>query len=65
MVFCVYEIWSVLLRADLRLKVFMDMVLGRCLGLRFRKSQENRENSIMRSIMICTANHIFVILVVK
>jgi hypothetical protein len=50
------ETWSLTLREEHRLRVFENKVLRRVFGPKRNEvtGQEGGENSIMRSVMICT-----------
>jgi len=48
------ETWSVTLREERRLSVFENRVLRRIFGPKRDEVTGNRENYIMRSLMICT-----------
>ena len=52
-VWCGCETWSLTLREEHRLRVFENKYLGRYLGLRKTKLQENGESYIMLSYMHC------------
>ena len=51
------ETWSLTLREEHRLRVFENRVLGRIFGPK-RDGVTERENYIMRSLMICTPHPI-------
>jgi hypothetical protein len=48
------ETWSLTLREDHRLRVFENRVRRRIFGPKRDEVPEVRENSIMRSCMVCT-----------
>jgi len=54
---CGCEAWSPKLREEHRLRVLENRVLRKIIGLRRRKEQENGENCIMSSFIICSASH--------
>ena len=52
------ETWSLSLKEERRLRVFENRVLRRIFGPKTDEVTESGENSIMRSLMICTAHQI-------
>ena len=53
------ETWSLTLREERRLKVFENRVLRRVFGPKRDEVTGNRENCIMKSLVICTPCPIF------
>jgi len=53
------ETWSVTLREEYRLRIFVHRVLGNVFEPKRDEVLETVENGIMRNCMICTPNHIF------
>jgi len=52
------ETWSLSLKEERRLRVFENRVLRRIFGPKTDEVTESGENSIMRSLMICTPHPI-------